>query len=165
MKTLQIMMVTAAAAMLGALPTWTVAHSLESTPTESTSAATAVEAVPSTFGVFIEPLIAFEPYSAIDLQDLQTAAAEYQAAGDPTRIESRQGYLTAHPDSPWRGSILANIGIMYEREFFISKTLDFLAQAQNAMPIAQTPAQRAIADAVVGAQLRLHAPTGSCSGT
>lgn len=129
---------------------------------QATSSAPAgvMTAAPSTYGVFAEALIPFGATPLTPDRELEQAIAAYKAAGHSVRVEALQQYLAQHPQSPWKPALLANIGLMYQKQAYLSRALDYLAQARHAMPKPDTPAQQALADAVLGEELRLHAQLG-----
>lgn len=122
--------------------------------------ASVTAAAPSTYGVFAEALIPFGTTSPAADRALEQAIATYKAAGNPVQIDALTQYLAQHPHSPWKPGLLANIGLMYKEQAYLSRALDYLAQARQAMPAAATPAQQALADTVVGEELKLHAQLG-----
>lgn len=153
--------VLAAAIAFGAALVWWA--TLLYAPRQEAVASATVPASP-THGVFAEALIPFGTPTPTPTPEqervLQAAIAAYKAAGHPVRIEALQQYLTRHPASPWRAALLANIGLMYEQQAYLGRALDYLAQARQAMAKIHTPQQQALADAVLGRQLRLHAQLG-----
>lgn len=122
--------------------------------------ASAKAATPSTYGVFTEALIPFGTTSPAPDRALEQAIAAYKATGNPVQIDALRQYLAQHPNSPWKPALLANIGLMYKEQAYLSRALDYLAQARQAMPKPATPAQQALADAVLGDEMRLHAQLG-----
>jgi RHS repeat-associated protein len=129
-------------------------------------------AMPSHYGVFLEPLIAFSTPRAGDETRLLAAIETYRraaeaAAGDPdawARVQPLEAYLAANPDSPWRVSLLTNIGLVYERLGYVQDALEAFAHAVELANKTPVPPDRMDAkgqlDGVLAEQLELHARLG-----
>jgi RHS repeat-associated protein len=134
-------------------------------------AAAGPEAAATRAAVFVEPLVAATPADDAARARLVEAVQAYafRAATRGTTdayadVAPLQAYLAADADSPWRASLLANIGWRYWQLGYTSRALDFLAQAHEAAAALDRDRLDADArrqfDAVTGSLLELHASLG-----
>lgn len=159
-KHITILAATITLSALTALGAMQLYRGNESAPSQVLSVAVAA---PTTYGVFAEALIPFGAALPASKSGLDQAIAAYKAAGSPVQIEALTQYLARHPGSPWRPALLANIGLMYKEQAYLSRALEYFAQARHAMSTPVTPDQQALADAVVGEELKLRAQLGQAA--
>ena len=74
--------------------------------------------------IFEEPLIPLANPSPKDVQDLAKALDVYLAAGHLEDLAPVKHYLEAHPASPWRLSLLVNLGLMQRHVGLVSEALE-----------------------------------------
>jgi RHS repeat-associated protein len=141
-------------------------------PASANVAGSADPAAPSNFGVFVEALVAAGPASAAERDQLREAVAAYRqdaerATGDPDaygRVEPLLAYIAANPTSPWRVSLLTNIGLRFEQLGYVSRAIEFFEQAAAAVDASSTDAgDLAVAgqvDRLLAERLELHAWLG-----
>ncbi len=112
------------------------------------------------YGVFEEPLVAFETPTQQQYQALTTAISSYSASGDPADITSLNNYLKNSPASPWKASLLVNMGLARERAGYFSEAISLLEQARTASATADTKSEQAVAVTALGELLRLRTGFG-----
>src|SRR5664279_3918424 len=80
--------------------------------------------------VFDEPLVPLgrQP-SWEESEALISALGIYRSKGNSEETGPLIEYLQAYPQSPWRASVLANLGMVYRRSGYSSRALDSLEQA------------------------------------
>jgi RHS repeat-associated protein len=121
--------------------------------------------------VFVQPLVAAAPVDDAARARLVAAVQAYafraatsDAVDAYADMSPLQAYLASDADSPWRASLLANIGWRYRQLGYTSRALDFLAQAHAATAALDRDrldlASRQQFDAVTGTLLQLHASLG-----
>ncbi len=113
-----------------------------------------------TYGVFPEAVVAFRTYTPDEHVQLVKAVQQYRAMHDTMKLDALNHYLTEHPDSPWKGSLLTNMGVIYEQQHYFSKAVTAFAQARQAMLHPAKPDQQALADYALAEELRLYAALG-----
>jgi hypothetical protein len=87
--------------------------------------------------IFEEPLVPIgaEP-TAAENAALADALVSYRKDFDPDDFSSLTGFLEAQPKSPWRLSLLTNLGLAYYKAGYYSKALEAWRQASDlALPV------------------------------
>jgi RHS repeat-associated protein len=86
-------------------------------------------------GVSAEPLVPAWHTRSAENRDLATALLAYDArrrAGTLDAVESLVSFLSAHPETPWRPSLLVSLGTVYRRTGHFSKALEAWQSAWDA---------------------------------
>jgi RHS repeat-associated protein len=91
---------------------------------------------------------------------LAAAVARYKRAEDPEAVAPFADFLTDHPASEWRVSLLVNLGLTYRRTGYFSQALESFETARALGKNAAAPAARAIVDRAVGELAELAARLG-----
>jgi YD repeat-containing protein len=111
-----------------------------------------------------EPLVAARPTVAKEDRALDRALAAYSAAPVEADIAARGqpliAFLSDHPDSAWRASLLTNLGIAYYRDGYFSKAFSAWREAWSAGKSAQSVEAKALTSRAVGELARMHARVG-----
>lgn len=115
---------------------------------------------PQRFGLFEEPLVAFESPTETQRAALEKAVSDYAQTGDPSRIGPLVRYLKQRPLSPWRASLMVNLGMVQAQAGRFSEAIDLLEQARMAAAQAETAPERAIKARAAGELLKLHTVFG-----
>ncbi len=80
--------------------------------------------------IFEEPLVPIgEPSTQEENTDLARALETYLAIGEPSRLEALIAFLGVHPQSPWRASIMVNLGIVYRHSGYLTRSLNAWEEA------------------------------------
>jgi RHS repeat-associated protein len=82
--------------------------------------------------VFTEPLARFGdsgPKLDGENEALVAALVDFARAGDPERVEPILRFLSVHPTSSWRASLLLNLGFLYGKTGYYSRQMETLEQA------------------------------------
>src|SRR5262245_66528140 len=79
--------------------------------------------------IFEEPLVADGATTAADNQALTKALKLYLDAPRREDVAALDGFLQARPASPWKASLLTNLGIVALRTGYTSKALDYFEQS------------------------------------
>ncbi len=87
-------------------------------------------------------------------------ALEAYLGGGPDRFSGLDRFLEAHPASPWRASLEANLGLVYRQIGFYSRALKAWESAWALSRGATEPSERAVADFAVGQLAELWARLG-----
>jgi YD repeat-containing protein len=126
----------------------------------------AAETVPTTQSiaarrVFPNPLIPVKGTpSEGENKDLDQALATYLDRGDSEALSPLLAFLDRHPDSPWRASLLANFGDVYERQGLATRALGAWREAWDLARGPVSPAETALAEGSVTRLLRLYGRLG-----
>lgn len=86
--------------------------------------------------------------------------AAYRQKRKPEDVSLITDYLNRYPDSPWRVSLLTNVGLIHYRAGYFSKAIVAWDQAWQAGKGSEQPEQRAIAEHAFGELIRMHARLG-----
>lgn len=115
--------------------------------------------------VFEEPLV---PLGGKPTQeenwDLVRAIDAYQRGQDSEKVEPFLAFLMAHPASPWRAALLADIGIAYQQTGHYSKSIQALNEAWMLLRTEVGPDARPMGDRVVAELAELYARIGNARG-
>ncbi len=96
---------------------------------------------------FAEPLIPIGGASTGEENAALARAHEsYQAKGVTGDVEPLLGFLKAFPNSPWRASVLTNVGVAYLHTGQVTKGLNALESAWAFSKAATSPSERGLAD-------------------
>jgi hypothetical protein len=112
---------------------------------------------------FAEPLIAIKSQAALNASALTKVVEAFGAKIDGDFVDRAklfENFLETYPASPWRVSILTNLGIAYYHEGYFNKALTAWRGAWDAGKDATNPMLKAMADRTVGELARMHARVG-----
>ena len=111
--------------------------------------------------VFAEPLVPVggQP-SADDTAALGRAIRTFYARSDRGETSSMTSYLAGQPASPWRASLLANLGTVYAQEGAFSRAMSAFDEAWRLTKDSTEPAGQAVADFAVSHWLEVAASFG-----
>jgi len=112
------------------------------------------------YGLFHEPLVPFRDASLSEQEALSAAISEYAAAGDPAIIAPLADYLENSPDSPWRQSLLLNMGLARADAGYLSDSIELFEAAYPQGARADTAAARAVSSRALGELLQLRSRLG-----
>lgn len=93
-------------------------------------------------------------------QALLYSLASYSQRSSPNDFSSILGFLQNYPDSRWRGSLLAGLGIVYRRTGYYSKALDVWLESWRLLKDQEEPRLKALADRVLSELLLIYAWVG-----
>jgi len=111
--------------------------------------------------VFEEPLIPAGAKTAVaENQALAQALLAYVRAKEMEETSSLEIFLKTHPDSPWRVSLLTDLGIVYRKTGQIQKALGAWDEAWRVGKDETEANARAITDRAVGELAQLNARLG-----
>jgi hypothetical protein len=79
--------------------------------------------------IFGEPLVPLGQTSPEDNRALGRALTSYLHRTNGDDFSSLTAYLDSHPNSPWRASVLAGLGVVYRYNGWFSKALDAWEEA------------------------------------
>ena len=101
--------------------------------------------------VFQEPLVPVggRP-SEGENADLSRALDVYLGKGDARAVAPLTAFLAAHPDSPWRASVLSNLGWVYRQEGYLARAEKAWRQSWDLSKAAQDATERTVADCSAG---------------
>jgi RHS repeat-associated protein len=107
--------------------------------------------------VFGEPVVPIggEP-SWSENQAVANALLAFHGGSGATRYAGIEGFLTSYPNSPWRASLLFNVGKTYRTDGHYTRAMVALEEAWNAAKADQTIYGRAVADSAVGEFLDMN---------
>lgn len=111
--------------------------------------------------VFEEPLVPIGRTTTADENtELAWAITTYVRAGGGEDVSAFEAFLAARPETPWRGSLLTDLGIVYRRTGYFSKALAAWEAAWEASKPAIDRTGNAIADRAVAELAELNARLG-----
>lgn len=115
--------------------------------------------------VFSEPLLALgDPKGAQasdDLKGLRQALAEMQKGQTSPEVSPLLRFLEAHPASPWRASVLANLADVYRRQGLFGKAMEAATLAWEWSRTNPHPNAVPVGDQAAGALLDLFTRVGN----
>ena len=111
--------------------------------------------------VFEEPLIPAggQPAKAENVA-LSAALSAYLHRRSNDDAFAITQFLSAYPESRWRGSILLNLGIVYRLSGYFSKALESWNESWNTLKNETEPQARALADRALAELLELNGRVG-----
>jgi RHS repeat-associated protein len=114
--------------------------------------------------IFEEPLVPMgaEP-TAEENADFAAALTGFAACGGADDFSALTAFLDAHPDSPWNGALLTNLGLAYYRRGYYSRALRAWDGACAVAMTVTDPAQKPLADRAVGELAYMLARVGRVS--
>jgi len=98
--------------------------------------------------------------SAVDNEDLDRVLAGYLEKGDSEALGPLTAFIDQHPASPWRASLLSNMGDVYERQGLATRALAAWREAWDLSKDSTTPEQTDLAERSVTRVLRLLSHLG-----
>jgi len=111
--------------------------------------------------VFEEPLI---PIGRATTPEENSALAAgimaYFRAGGGEDVSPFESFLATYPETPWRGALLTNLGIVYRRTGYFSKALTSWEAAWMAAKVATDATGNALADRALAELAELNARLG-----
>lgn len=111
--------------------------------------------------VFAEPLVPIGGMpSAEESTALQAAIHAYRVQGDTERVEPFVKFLEAYPRSPWRSSLLLDMGLTYRHTGYFTRALDAWEQSWALSKNSSDPDARAVADRSVCELIELNSRLG-----
>jgi len=111
--------------------------------------------------IFGEPLVAIGRGTLPgENRALVDAVNRYLDAHNPEQLLPFLGFLKTYPDSPWRPSLLLNLGWVYRHTGYFTRALDVWEQTWQATKTSTDLAARAIGDRALGELVELNARLG-----
>jgi RHS repeat-associated protein len=111
--------------------------------------------------IFGEPLVAIGRGTLRgENHALADAVTRYLDAHNPENVLPFLGFLKTYPDSPWRASLLLNLGLVYRHTGYFLRALDVWEQTWLATKTGTDAKARAVADRAVGELFALNARLG-----
>ena len=110
--------------------------------------------------VLTEPFVPTGPTTPEENGALAAAIRSY-TAGSPNDPTPFVRFLRAYPESAWRASLLANLGVIYARMGYFTRAVEAWTDAWDRAKDAQAGNVRAIADFAMGESLALGARMGN----
>lgn len=111
--------------------------------------------------IFEEPLLPLDGEAvAAENQALVNALRGYLALGGRDAVEPLQRFLSAHPQSRWRASLLMNMGLVYRRTGHLLRALSAWEEAWDLAKSSTETGPKAIADRAIGELFELNASLG-----
>ena len=115
--------------------------------------------------IFEEPLVPMggEPTPEQNV-DLAAALLSYAECDGPGDFSALTEFLDTHPDSPWAGGLLTNLGLVYYRRGYYSLALQAWRNASTIAMTITAPAQKPLTDRAIGELAYMLAKVGRVSG-
>lgn len=111
--------------------------------------------------VFSEPLLPVGgKTSRAENQALAKAITAFVKAGDPEATKPLIAFFDQHPSSPWKASLLANLGVVYRSSGYWSKALNAWEESWKLIGKEIEPKAKALGDFVLGELAQLNARLG-----
>src|SRR5260221_5808019 len=111
--------------------------------------------------VFGEPLVAVGDTPTVeDNKALAQAIKGFHGNRKEGRPRAIDGYLQDRPDSPWRASLQGNLGRLYRRNGYFTRSEKALRESWDLAKGSEDPKERLVADAAVGELLNLYRSFG-----
>ncbi|HJW33211.1 MAG TPA: hypothetical protein VJ505_07585 [Holophagaceae bacterium] len=110
---------------------------------------------------FDEPLLPIGGHpQAEDDEALWSALQAYTQAGNTEKVEPILGFLKAHPNTPWRASLLTDLGLAYRHTGYFTRALDTWEQAWTVSKGETSLEGRRVADRAVCELIELNSRIG-----
>jgi YD repeat-containing protein len=114
-----------------------------------------------TIHVFLEPLLPIGgKTSAAENKAFANAITAFSAGANPERTEALTCFLEQFPSSPWRASLLANLGTIYRSTGYWSKALNAWGESWKFLSKEIEPKAKALGDYVLGELAQMNARLG-----
>jgi RHS repeat-associated protein len=112
--------------------------------------------------VFEEPLVPVDGVAtdAAENRELAQLVTTYLEAGVPDATRGFEEFLVRHPVSPWRASLMTNLGVVWRRTGHVSKAYRAWGLAWEETKDATDRNGRAVADKALGEYVELNARLG-----
>ncbi len=110
--------------------------------------------------IFAEPLVAVGRPPAAETAELARALDRYRAARDVEAVDPLLNFLSAHPASAWKPSLLADLAVLYRHTGYIDRALAAAGEAWRLTSRASEPEARRIADSALATTVELTAALG-----
>jgi len=111
--------------------------------------------------VFEEPLVPIgRATTAAENSALARAIDTYVQRGGGEDVSPLERFLADYPETPWRGSLLTDLGIVYRRTGYFSKALAAWEGAWTASNVATDRISNAIADRALAELAELNSRLG-----
>jgi len=111
--------------------------------------------------VFDEPLVPMGGATSVrENRDLSASILAYLVGGNPEDASALWRFLEENPRTPWRASLLTNLGVVYRRTGYYSRALVAWQEAWDIAKTATEPRAKATADRALGELAELNARLG-----
>jgi RHS repeat-associated protein len=110
--------------------------------------------------IFDEPLQPMRATSVQDNQDLANALTAFLHRSGSDDVAAITQFLDNHPQSPWRASLLTELGLIYRHTGWFSKALTSWEEAWKLAKSSTDAATKLVADRAVAELLELNARLG-----
>jgi len=111
--------------------------------------------------ILTEPLIPIGgSTSAAENTDLAAALLKFSRLHDPDDVSTLTSFISQYPQTPWKASLLVNLGIIYRKTGQWTKAMDAWEQAWSLSKNATTQSTRGIADRAAGEIAEINARLG-----
>lgn len=115
----------------------------------------------ATIHIFSEPLLPIGGTTTpAENKALAKAITDFSEAANAERTQSLTNFLEQFPGSPWRASLLANLGAIYRSTGYWSKTLDAWEESWKLLGKQTEPKAKALGDFVLGSLAQMNARLG-----
>lgn len=130
-------------------------------PSESLSlSANPTDAEISNARLFEEPLVPIGSTGSRENQALGAALRLFHARTNKADVASLTAFLSSYPESAWKVSVLANMGLIYRKTGRFSKALECWEESWSLGRSANAPKASAVVDRAVGELAELNARLG-----
>ena len=110
--------------------------------------------------VFAAPLVELGIPTPAENADLAGLVTAYARGGRPDRVEPFAMFLERHPDTPWRASLVANLGTLHRQRGFIGRAVAAWRHAWALSKDRAVPRERAVGEYALGEWLDFVATLG-----
>jgi RHS repeat-associated protein len=111
--------------------------------------------------VFEEPLLPVGPEPSVNENAaLARALRAYVGGGGRDRVAPLVAFLAGHRESPWRASLLVNLGLVIRRTGYFSRALESWEEAWTLTRAEADPDARPVGDRAIGELFELNARLG-----
>ena len=106
------------------------------------------------------PLAALAQSTEEDTDILRSVLTTFKSNSSPVHYADLETWANSHPQSPWRASVLTNLGLLYYHTGYFSRAVEMLELSWGLSHEATEPRAKALADRTVGELARMHARLG-----